>query len=410
MYQLKCIVRCKLKHRNETIYSEWSKRTIEFTTKPQRISIMKDHTQFLQQKLKKLERENERLLLEIQSLRPPHLKWDDEDCIEWIMRIDDGLLKPYEQTLIKTFRQQQINGANLHKLDVSALQYLGIKNFAHQKILIHHIHKLTENDRKPDVIYDYRRAKSVKSPKFEYEDSESKTDENDSIPLQNDHYSLPSPANESVKDSKKKPQLKLQQTADLDLPNGCKVDDEKNGLNLDQYSKSSPMIETDTPMMSNINSSNDYGLSKSQKALLDCNSSNEPLKTWKYKDGMVSVHVIKAENVDNMDEDEGPNAASDPYVELVLKGNKKECTKVIYNDANPVWKERFQLFPENPKKDVLKCLVWDRDTWTRDDYIGSVFVPVIDVLNANGHLKKDFDIDGSKCGAKLFLELKYREN
>ena len=162
--------------------------------------------------------------------------------------------------------------------------------------------------------------------------------------------------------------------------------------------------------MGNINSSNDYGLSKSQKALLDCNSSNEPLKTWKYKDGMVSVHVIKAENVDNMDEDEGPNAASDPYVELVLKGNKKECTKVIYNDANPVWKERFQLFPENPKKDVLKCLVWDRDTWTRDDYIGSVFVPVIDVLNANGHLKKDFDIDGSKCGAKLFLELKYREN
>jgi len=71
-----------------------------------------------------------------------------------------------------------------------------------------------------------------------------------------------------------------------------------------------------------------------------------------------------------------------------LKIYKKEKTKVIYNDANPIWNERFQLFPENPKKDILKLFVWDKDFWSWDDKIGKVYIPVIDVLNANGYIKK----------------------
>merc|ERR1712187_602204 len=86
-----------------------------------------------------------------------------------------------------------------------------------------------------------------------------------------------------------------------------------------------------------------FGLSQSVQNLLDSKSSKE--RVWKYKDGMLSVTVVKATNVDNMDEDDGPDGVSDPYVELDLAGNyKTERTKTKMNDANPVWNEKFQLF------------------------------------------------------------------
>ena len=58
---------------------------------------------------------------------------------------------------------------------------------------------------------------------------------------------------------------------------------------------------------------------------------------------------------------------------------------------------------------MLKLSVWDKDKWVRDDLIGRVNIPLIDILNENGRIKRAFDIDGSKTGAKLYLELKYKE-
>merc|ERR1712228_431474 len=320
-------IRSKLIYRKETIYSKWSRPTIEFSTKPQQISIMTDHRKFLQKQLEEykakcqqLQKENDALQLEIQSLRPPHLNWNYQQCIEWILRINNGIFSSYKQTLSNTFKQQQINGSNLHKLDVSALHKLGIRNFAHKKILISHIHKLTQNDQIPDIQYDHRVAHTVKSPKTNNIDNESY----ELFPIQDDHYKPPA--------QEKKIKNKLHELNTIQ----DEKEEENDDIDYAKFSKSSPVI----PMMSNINSANDYGLSKSQKALLCSNGSNEPLKTWKYKDGMLSVYVIKAENVDNMDEDEGPGSASDPYVELELKGHyKREQTKVKQNNANPVWKE-----------------------------------------------------------------------
>eukprot|EP00488_Nonionellina_sp_1-RS-2012_P001638 TRINITY_DN2682_c0_g1_i1.p1 TRINITY_DN2682_c0_g1~~TRINITY_DN2682_c0_g1_i1.p1 ORF type:complete len:102 (-),score=26.36 TRINITY_DN2682_c0_g1_i1:225-530(-) len=101
---------------------------------------------------------------------------------------------------------------------------------------------------------------------------------------------------------------------------------------------------------------------------------------------MLSVTVIRARNVDNMDKDEGEEGQSDPYVELDLKGNyKKENTKTIYDEANPVWQEKFQLFVDDARNDVLKARVYDRDKWLADDKIGEVHIPVITVLGDNGH-------------------------
>jgi len=124
--------------------------------------------------------------------------------------------------------------------------------------------------------------------------------------------------------------------------------------------------------------------------------------------------VEKATDIDNMDkpgiQNIGEKGWSDPYVQIELPGHyKKERTKVIESEENPVWNERFQFFPENPKHDVLKLTVWDKNKWVRDDLIGKVKIPVIDILNANGHIKDGFDIVGSQAGAKLYLELKYME-
>ena len=78
--------------------------------------------------------------------------------------------------------------------------------------------------------------------------------------------------------------------------------------------------------------------------------------------------VVKPTNVDNLGQDEGEHGASDPYVELELKGNyKNEKTKSKQNEPNPIWNEKFQLFVDNAKQDVLKCRLYDHDKWTRDD-------------------------------------------
>merc|ERR1712217_675199 len=102
----------------------------------------------------------------------------------------------------------------------------------------------------------------------------------------------------------------------------------------------------------------------------------DKVKDWKYKDGMLSVHVVRGINLDNMDLDEGDDGGSDPYVELELKGNyRKEKTKMINNEHNPVWNEKFQLFVNNAKEDCLYARIYDHDRWTIDDKIGEVHIP-----------------------------------
>ena len=65
---------------------------------------------------------------------------------------------------------------------------------------------------------------------------------------------------------------------------------------------------------------------------------------------------------------------------------------------------------DNAKEDCLYARIYDHDRWTIDDKIGEVNIPIITILGANGTMRKEFPIIGSKQGAKLELELKYWES
>eukprot|EP01084_Bolivina_argentea_P278375 475534_1 len=392
----KLMIRCKLKYNNEILYSVWS-NCVEFSTKQNKFIIITNQKHLEKElllhklneyknKCNELEIKNKELMLKLNKLSPAHSAWNYIKIVEWIMRIQNGIFKPYKQILLTNLQRESINGKSLCQLQISDLHRLGITKFAHKKILMSHIHKLTENDILPEYQYDHQLAKPILSnnntnnsninDRNYNEEKEEFMSPTTQIPINDTHFAPPSPINNNS----------------------------NNSNNNNNNNNDVPKFNIDN------NKSNSYGLTKSAKNLLVSNPSEQPPKKWKYKNGVLSIKVIKATNVDNMDEDEGPDSASDPYVQLELKGHyKTEKTKVIQNNANPVWNERFQLFPDNPKKDVLKLKIWDKDLWTFDDKIGSVYIPVIDVLNANGYINKSYDIKDSKCGAKLYLELRYKE-
>ena len=432
-------IRCKLKHRHEMIYSSWSNR-IELTTKVAHLTVitneenlkiqsLKHKIDELKQKITKLEQQNLELGIRLHKFQPPHHEWNYRKIVEWIMRIQNGLFKPYKQTLLDSLKQEQVDGKCLCQITLQDLHRFGVTKFAHKKILMNHIHKLTENDKLPEYQYNHELAQTITTPqsmmdkqqKSRYSEEELVTEDeeggdektNNFLPSQNKRYRFPTPPPPSTSSDYSN------SNSNNNIPykpgitkNGTKIgkSDNENKSNDDSSDKNDILSHPLT--MDNIGNYS-AGLTKSVKDMLMTSPSDEPPKTWKYKNGVLSIKVVKATNVDNMDADdlvESNRTASDPYVELELRGHyKKEKTKVIYNDANPIWNERFQLFPENPKKDVLKCKIWDKDTWTFDDKIGSVWIPVIDVLNANGVLNKAFDIRGSKTGAQLYLELRYKE-
>jgi len=320
----------------------------------------------------------------------------------------------------------------LVQLDVNDLHRLGVTNFSHKKILMSHLTSLTEHD---DDLSKYANRISSVLPSFNSR-LDLTVDDLNIVNGKHDRFDLP-PANSNRSiDSDPTPRSEN----DIDVPGMCSIpdslitsllnepscqnmkdevtscsdEDEKKG---DVVNRTVSQVVASKPSLPSMNgndlSYNIAGINDSVKALLKRPSSSPP-KKWKYRNGVLTVVVEKATDVDNMDEPNigniGEEGWSDPYVQIELHGHyKKERTKVIENEENPVWDERFQLFPENPKRDVLKVSVWDKDKWVRDDLIGKVNIPIIDILNANGHIKHAFDIEGSKTGAKLYLELKYKE-
>lgn len=107
----------------------------------------------------------------------------------------------------------------------------------------------------------------------------------------------------------------------------------------------------------------------------------EFLKGEKY--GELIVEVIEARNLHPMDS----NGTSDPYV-IVIAGNKKMKTKIIYNTLNPVWTvgdpEIFTFTLSKKVKQILfECYDWDK--YTADDRQGQVKISVEDLLDYKEH-------------------------
>ncbi|KAG8363704.1 hypothetical protein BUALT_Bualt19G0050100 [Buddleja alternifolia] len=91
--------------------------------------------------------------------------------------------------------------------------------------------------------------------------------------------------------------------------------------------------------------------------------------------GLIKVNVVRGTNLAVRDV-----VTSDPYVILSL-GNQSMKTRAIKNNLNPVWNESLMLsIPENIPP--LKLLVYDKDTFSYDDFMGDAEIDIQPLLSA----------------------------
>ncbi|GAA0181663.1 GTPase-activating protein [Lithospermum erythrorhizon] len=85
--------------------------------------------------------------------------------------------------------------------------------------------------------------------------------------------------------------------------------------------------------------------------------------------GLMKVNVVKGTNLAVRD-----MVSSDPYVVIAL-GNQTLKTRVIKNTLNPVWNEclMFSIPGDIPP---LKVLVYDKDKFTADDFMGEAEIDI----------------------------------
>ncbi|XP_057503019.1 probable ADP-ribosylation factor GTPase-activating protein AGD11 isoform X2 [Actinidia eriantha] len=91
--------------------------------------------------------------------------------------------------------------------------------------------------------------------------------------------------------------------------------------------------------------------------------------------GLIKVNVVCGTNLAVRD-----IVTSDPYVILSL-GNQSVKTRVIKNNLNPVWNEQLMLsIPQNIPP--LKLLVYDKDTFKPDDFMGDAEIDIQPLVSA----------------------------
>ncbi|KAH9624296.1 hypothetical protein KSS87_009214 [Heliosperma pusillum] len=91
--------------------------------------------------------------------------------------------------------------------------------------------------------------------------------------------------------------------------------------------------------------------------------------------GLIKVNVVRGTNLAIRDV-----ITSDPYVILSL-GQQSVKTRVIKNNLNPVWNEKLMLsIPECIPP--LKLLVYDKDTFTPDDFMGQAKINIEPLVSA----------------------------
>jgi len=415
------MVRSKLRGSGDQVLtSKWSNR-IEFETKPAEFVMITDDKELsmasLRHRLKGVTDENRKLKLRIEQLEseltdqsvkhdtPAHWKWDYAKITKWITRIQDGAFKVHEDKLLHNLKEEGITGKDLSMVNELNLKSWGIVNFTHRKILMRYLEKLTADDPKEDIAIEYNAdiAKEIDVSSPPAPSQIAAVPEDEEVDAKAEEEERQRANDEKQDDANKSKQADVEDAKpSSETAETLKTEEEP----AKEEKKASEKAQEETKQAENVF---DYKLSQSVEQLLE--SAKEKPKSWKYKDGMLSVNVIKASNVDNLDESDGAGGASDPYCELVLKGNyKAETTQIIWDNANPEWNEKFQLFVDNAKDDVLKITLYDHDRFKWDEKVGQVQIPIITILGANGYVKKEYPVVGSKTGCKLQLEMKYWES
>jgi classical protein kinase C len=102
-----------------------------------------------------------------------------------------------------------------------------------------------------------------------------------------------------------------------------------------------------------------------------------------------------------------PNGLADPYVKLKLKPDQdkssKKKTVIQKGTLNPVFNESFEITVSPGNRDHrLLIEVWDWDRATRNDFMGSMSVPICDLLGGKTVLDGWFKLLDQKKGEHFY--------
>ena len=72
--------------------------------------------------------------------------WDSQQIVFWIISLDDGRFMKYEQLLLSSLKEEEINGSQLSQVNEADVKGWGINNFADKKKLVQHVKLLVNKN------------------------------------------------------------------------------------------------------------------------------------------------------------------------------------------------------------------------------------------------------------------------
>ena len=114
----------------------------------------------LQNERKEMEMELNELREEVKQLKLQNLdprnyrQWKWEEIVTWIVNLDDGAYKKYEEKLRIALEEENIDGECFEHVDGSDIKSWGIVDFRHKKAVLRHIKSLVDKDVKRALIAD----------------------------------------------------------------------------------------------------------------------------------------------------------------------------------------------------------------------------------------------------------------
>merc|ERR1719394_2293503 len=135
-----------------------------------------------------------------------------------------------------------------------------------------------------------------------------------------------------------------------------------------------------------------------RKASTDPDSRHGLLPDGSIPEGTAVITVVKARGLDKAD----LVGKSDPYTVLTL-GRQQKKSPVIKNTLEPQWDFTTQFKVPDGKNDEIDLEVFDSDKIGKDKSLGSLKLPLVDVLAMDGQEGRWFPLDGSKKGEILLM-------
>lgn len=80
-----------------------------------------------------------------------YLNWNAEEIVIWIMSVENGRFKKYEQTLLSSLKDKGIKGSYLSNINQIDINEWGIKNLLEKKKLMKCIQELVNEDKNDNV-------------------------------------------------------------------------------------------------------------------------------------------------------------------------------------------------------------------------------------------------------------------